>query len=95
MTGRGIHEGDIAIADADCGAERRRCRRGAHRQRESALKTLAQGPDGSFLKAGEFALSGLVPVAELTIQGVVRALIRKGGVKSCRPHRQGLPRLRE
>ena len=45
---------------------------------ESTLKTFAQGPRGSFsLKAENSRYQDLFPVAELTIQGVVRALIRR------------------
>ncbi len=78
MTGRGICEDDIAIADADTEPTD-----GdvvvALIDSESTLKTLAQGPDGSFLKAENSRYPDLFPVAELTIQGVVCALIRKVG----------------
>jgi repressor LexA len=78
MTGRGINEGDIAIAQAEANPHD-----GdivvALIDNESTLKTLAQGPHGSFLKAENSRYPDLFPVAELTIQGVVRALIRKVG----------------
>jgi repressor LexA len=45
--------------------------------RESTLKTMAQGPDGFFLKAENPRYRDLVPVTEMAIQGVVRVLIRK------------------
>ena len=76
MTGRGIYEGDIAIAQADTKA-----RSGevvvALIDNESTLKTLAQGPHGRFLKAENQRYPDLFPVSDLTIQGVVRALIRR------------------
>lgn len=78
MVGRGIYEGDIAVAEADAEP-----RIGdivvALIDRENTLKTLAQGPDGSFLKAENQRYPDLLPVTELTIQGVVRALLRKVG----------------
>jgi repressor LexA len=76
MTGRGICEGDIAVAEADTPP-----RAGdvvvALVDRESTLKTMAQGPDGFFLKAENPRYRDLVPVTEMAIQGVVRVLIRK------------------
>jgi repressor LexA len=78
MTGRGIYEGDIAVAEADV-----KPRIGdvvvALIDRESTLKTLAQGLDGGFLKAENPRYPDLLPVTEMTIQGVVRTLIRKLG----------------
>lgn len=73
MTGRGIHEGDLAIADADI-----RPNEGdvvvALIDLESALKTLAR-------KRGRFVLRAnypdLVPSSEMLIQGVVRAIVRR------------------
>jgi repressor LexA len=78
MSGRGIHEGDIAIADANAEPKI-----GdvvvALIDNESTLKTLAQGPAGIFLKAENSRYPDLFPVAELSIQGVVRTLIRRLG----------------
>jgi len=78
MTGRGIYEGDIAIADADAEPAD-----GdvvvALIDNESTLKTLAQGPNGSFLKAESSHYPDLFPVVQLTIQGVVCAVVRKMG----------------
>lgn len=78
MSGRGIHEGDIAIADADAEAKV-----GdvvvALIDNESTLKTLARGPAGSFLKAENPRYPDLFPVAQLSIQGVVHTLIRRLG----------------
>jgi repressor LexA len=76
MSGRGIYEGDIAVAEADVPP-----RVGdvvvALIDRESALKTMVQGPEGFFLKAENPRYPDLVPATELTIQGVVRVLIRR------------------
>jgi repressor LexA len=78
MTGRGICEGDIAVAEADAPP-----RAGdvvvALIDQESTLKTMAQGPDGFFLKAENPRYPDLVPVTEMAIQGVVRVLIRRLG----------------
>ena len=76
MTGRGIIEGDIVVAEADAPS-----RVGdvvvALIDRESTLKSLAQGPDGFLLKSENPRYPDLVPAAHMVIQGVVRALIRK------------------
>ncbi len=76
MTGRGIRAGDIAVAEAavsplvgDVVV--------ALIDQESTLKTMAEGPEGFFLKAENPRYPDLVPVAEMDIQGVVRVLIRK------------------
>lgn len=78
MSGRGIHDGDIAIADADADAKV-----GdvvvALIDNESTIKTLAQGREGSYLKAENPRYPDLFPVAQLRIQGVVRTLIRRLG----------------
>lgn len=76
MTGRGIFEGDIVVAEA---------RAPAHVgdvvvaliDQESTLKTLAQGSDGFFLKSENPRYPDLAPVTQMDIQGVVRTLIRK------------------
>ena len=78
MTGRGIYEGDIAVAESDAPA-----RVGdivvALIDRESTLKSLAKGTNGFFLKSENPRYPDLEPVAQMVIQGVVRALIRKVG----------------
>lgn len=78
MTGRGINEGDIAVAAADVPP-----RTGdivvALIDGGSTLKTLATGSGGAFLKSENPFYPDLFPITELTIQGVVRALIRKVG----------------
>ncbi len=78
MTGRGIYEGDIAVVEADAEPHIGNVVV-ALIDRESTLKTLAHGPDGGFLKAENQRYPDLLPVTEMTIQGVVRALIRKVG----------------
>jgi repressor LexA len=76
MTGRGICEGDIAVAEADVPP-----RVGdivvALIDQESALKTMVQGAKGVFLKAENPRYPNLVPATEMVIQGVVRVLIRR------------------
>jgi repressor LexA len=78
MTGRGICEGDIAVAEADAPP-----RAGdvvvALIDQESTLKTMAQGPAGFFLKAENPRYPDLAPVTEMAIQGVVRVIIRRMG----------------
>ena len=76
MIGRGIHEGDIAVAEADAAPHT-----GdvvvALIDQESTLKSLAYGANGNFLKSENPCYPDLFPVDQMTIQGVVRALIRK------------------
>ena len=78
MIGCGIHEGDIAIAVADAEPTA-----GdvvvALIDNESTLKTLARGPHGSYLKAENARYPNLFPATQLSIQGVVRAVVRKMG----------------
>ncbi len=78
MTGRGINDGDIAVAAADTPA-----RIGdvvvALVDRESTLKSLAKGSHGVFLKSENPRYPDLFPVTQLTIQGVVHTIIRKVG----------------
>jgi repressor LexA len=76
MTGRGIHAGDIAVAEADAVANV-----GdvvvALIDRESTLKSLAKGATGFFLKSENPDYPDLFPATQMRIQGVVRTLIRK------------------
>lgn len=76
MTGRGIHPGDIAVAESDAAPHI-----GdvvvALIDQESTLKSLAKGAKGFFLKSENPGYPDLFPVTQMTIQGVVRALIRK------------------
>jgi repressor LexA len=78
MTGRGIYEGDIAVAEAEATP-----RIGdivvALIDNESTLKSLARNVDGVFLKSENPSYPNLFPVTQMTIQGVVRALVRKLG----------------
>jgi repressor LexA len=78
MTGRGIYEGDIAVAEADASP-----RIGdivvALIDNESTLKSLARNVDGMFLKSENPSYPNLFPVTQMTIQGVVGVLIRKLG----------------
>ena len=75
MMGRGICEGDIAVAEADVSP-----RVGdvvvALIDQKSTLKTMTKGPRGFFLKAENHRYPDLVPVTEMVIQGVVRVLVR-------------------
>jgi repressor LexA len=78
MTGRGIQDGDIVVAESGSTPQT-----GdvvvALIDQENSLKTLAHGPNGMFLRAENPRYPDLFPVAQLTIQGVVRTLIRKVG----------------
>lgn len=78
MTGCGIYDGDIAVAAADLPP-----RIGdvvvALIDQENTLKILAKGSNGMFLKAANPRYPDLFPATQLTIQGVVCALMRKVG----------------
>lgn len=76
MEGRGIHEGDWVIVDADAG----------HRENdvvvalidgENTLKILAKQKGYFFLKAENPNYSDWVPLEELLIQGVAKAILRR------------------
>ena len=76
MTGRDIHEGDWVVADADVSPKE-----GdvvvALIDGENTLKTLAGQKDGFFLKAESPFHNDLIPINEMGIQGVVRAVLRR------------------
>jgi len=76
MTGRGIHEGDWAVADADAVP-----REGdvvvALVDGENTLKTLAGEKGACFLKAGNPAFPDVIPCEEMTVQGVVKVILRR------------------
>lgn len=76
MTGRGIHEGDWVVADADVSPKE-----GdvvvALIDGENTLKTLAGHKDGFFLKAESPFYPDLIPISKMDIQGVVRAVLRR------------------
>lgn len=78
MEGRGIHEGDWVVADADVSP-----REGdvvvALIDGRNTLKTLAEGNGGFFLRAENPSHSDLIPIEEMSVQGVVKALIRRMG----------------
>jgi len=75
MEGRGVLDGDRVIVD---GA--REAKNGdmvaALIDKESSLKTFVKDRDGTFLKPENPAYENLMPVEELQVQGVARALIR-------------------
>ncbi len=76
MTGRGIHNGDWVVADAKASS-----REGdvvvALVDGESTLKTLVKQEGRFFLKAESPNHTDVTPKAEMVIQGVVRALLRR------------------
>ena len=76
MIGRGIHDGDWVIADADAVP----CENEvvvALIDGENTLKTLAKKKNKIYLKAENSACEDWVPVNELIIQGTARAIIRR------------------
>lgn len=78
MTGRGIHEGDWIVVDADAAT-----REGdvvvALIDERNTLKTLAKRKDHFYLKAENPSHSDWVPLEELSIQGVVKTVLRRMG----------------
>lgn len=78
MEGRGILDGDRVIVDGD-----REAGDGdmvaALIDQECSLKSLVKNKSGAFLKPENPAYDDLVPVEELQIQGVARAVIRAIG----------------
>ena len=76
MTGRGIHEGDWVVADADVSPKD-----GdvvvALIDGENTLKTLAGKKNDFYLKAESPFHTDLIPTNEMGIQGVVRAVLRR------------------
>lgn len=76
MTGRGIHNGDWVVADAEASS-----REGdvvvALIDGESTLKTLVKQDGSFFLKAESPNHADATPKAEMVIQGVVKALLRR------------------
>ncbi|WP_319522238.1 transcriptional repressor LexA [uncultured Desulfosarcina sp.] len=76
MIGRGIHDGDWVIADADVVP----CENEivvALIDGENTLKTLAKKKSQIYLKAENPACEDWVPATELIIQGTARAIIRR------------------
>jgi repressor LexA len=76
MEGRGIHEGDWVIVDADA-APRKNDVVVALIDGENTLKTLAQKKDNYYLKAENPSCPDWTPYEELQIQGVAKAIIRR------------------
>lgn len=76
MEGRGIHEGDWVVADADLPPNE-----GdvvvALIDGENTLKTLAKQKGRFFLKAESPKHPDLIPIKEMMIQGVVRSIFRR------------------
>lgn len=76
MTGRGIHEGDWIVVDADATAQE-----GdivvALIDKRNTLKTLAKQKGNFYLKAENSSHSDWVPLEELLIQGVVKTVLRR------------------
>lgn len=78
MQGRGIFDGDIAVAEAGVAA-----RDGdvvvALIDQRSTLKTLASKGGRHHLRAENPRYPDLIPCSDLAIQGVVRTVIRRMG----------------
>lgn len=75
MIGRGICDGDLAIIDASreaCGGDIV----AALIDGDTTLKTLVKCGSNSYLKPENANFQYIIPVNELTIQGVVRTIIR-------------------
>ena len=76
MTGRGVCDGDLVVADRDC-APGAGSMVVALIDGQNTLKTLAFERGAFFLKAENPRFRDLVPVTEMTIQGVVRLILRQ------------------
>ncbi len=76
MEGRGIYEGDWVIADADS-SPREGDMVAALIDGRNTLKTLARQKGRFFLKAENVKYSDLIPIEEMVVQGVIRAVIRQ------------------
>ncbi|MBI4596331.1 MAG: repressor LexA [Candidatus Tectomicrobia bacterium] len=78
MEGRGIHKGDWVVADADATP-----REGdvvvALIDGQNTLKTLARQKGRYFLKAENPNYLDLIPMNEMVVEGVIKALVRKVG----------------
>ena len=76
MEGRGIYDGDWVVADADISAQEGSVVV-ALMDGNNTLKTLS-GQDGQlFLKAENPNFPDCIPINEMVIQGVVKAVLRK------------------
>lgn len=76
MDGRGIHEGDWVVVDADA-TPRLYDIVVALIDGESTLKTLTKQKGHFFLKAENPIYPDLIPIEELLIQGVAKAILRR------------------
>ena len=76
MEGRGIYEGDWVIADADTKPHEGDMV-AALIDGQNTLKTIAKRKGQFFLKAENVKYPDLIPIEEMVIQGVVRAVIRR------------------
>ncbi|MGB9498316.1 MAG: transcriptional repressor LexA [Dissulfuribacterales bacterium] len=76
MIGRGIHEGDWVIADADA-VPRENDIVVALIDGENTLKTLARKKNNFYLKVENPDYNDWIPVNELIIQGTARTIIRR------------------
>ncbi len=76
MTGRGIHDGDWVVADADADPVENDVV-AALIDGENTLKTFAKKNGGVFLKAENPDFQDITPAEKMVIQGVVRTVIRR------------------
>lgn len=76
MTGRGVFDGDWVVADADC-TRREGSMVVALIDGESTLKTLAIEKGAFLLRPENPRYGSLIPVTEMSIQGVVRLIVRQ------------------
>ncbi|MGC8495271.1 MAG: transcriptional repressor LexA [Syntrophobacteraceae bacterium] len=76
MTGRGVYDGDLVVADRDC-APSADDMVIALIDGQSTLKTLAFEKGAFFLRAENPRFRDIVPVVEMTIQGVVKLILRQ------------------
>jgi repressor LexA len=76
MTGCGVFEGDWVVADADCPPHEGNMVV-ALIDGQSTLKTLAMEKGAFFLKPENPDFVDLIPVTEMSIQGVVKLILRR------------------
>ena len=76
MIGRGVFDGDLVVADEDC-PPREGSMVVALIDGQSTLKTLAIERGAFFLKPENPDFVDMIPVNEMSIQGVVRLILRQ------------------
>ncbi len=76
MEGRGIYEGDWVVADA-VAEPHKGDMVAALIDGQTTLKTLAKKKERFFLKAENVKYPDLLPIEEMVIQGVIKAVIRR------------------